>query len=373
VVKQAKNQSRRTSSVSTIEPPQESVETENRMAGPDGSDGATPYGEPAFPDRAGCTPDGSAPPGPEPREDGDREGLQIHPLAELMPPMPEAVYEKLKESIRNEGGNLVPIYVTRSGEVLDGRNRYRACRELGLEPATKEWDGRGSEIDAVLALNDLRRQSNDSQRALFAAGLVGRGRGRPAKNARIRAITLEEATRRVGVKKTLVQAALTVLRRGVPGLVDLVHRGEVKASAAALVAGLKPAEQDRLVAGGAKAVRSRAAVIRSEDKSQRARAERSPESGARHEVEHGAAADDQPGRDSAAERYDPGAGAEQDELGLVTAQGESQARGPSSIGPETSHKLSSLLDSGPSPNVSRSTRRRGSPPPLGRRMTQRVP
>jgi hypothetical protein len=177
----------------------------------------------------------------------------------------------------------------------------------------------------ISALNDLRRQSNDSQRALFAARLVGRGRGRPAKNTRIRAITLEDATRRVGVKKTLVQAALTVLRRGVPGLVELVHRGEVKASAAALVAGLKPAEQDRLVAGGAKAVRSRAAVIRSENKSQRARAERSPESDARNEVEHAAAADEQPGRDSAAERSD--AGAEQDELGLATAQDESQSAG----------------------------------------------
>jgi hypothetical protein len=79
---------------------------------------------------------------------------------------------------------------------------------------------------------------------------VGRGRGRPANNARIRAITLEEATRKIDVKKTLVQAALTVLRRGDPGLVELVDRGEVKVSAAALVAGLKPTEQIRLQVAG---------------------------------------------------------------------------------------------------------------------------
>ena len=76
-----------------------------------------------------------------------------------------------------------------------------------------------SETTIAVAGRNVAVGYNDSQRALFAAKLVGRGRGRPAKNAQIRAISQEEATRKVGVSRTLVQAALLLLNRGVTELV----------------------------------------------------------------------------------------------------------------------------------------------------------
>lgn len=67
-------------------------------------------------------------------------------LAEpVLPTLPEKEYEALKESIR-ERGVLVPIMVAAEARVVDGREhvrafivdgheRYRACRELKIPPA----------------------------------------------------------------------------------------------------------------------------------------------------------------------------------------------------------------------------------------------
>ncbi len=63
----------------------------------------------------------------------------------VLPPLPHAEYEALKESIR-ERGVLVPILVAADREVaggkdkvrgyiVDGHERYRACRELKIPPA----------------------------------------------------------------------------------------------------------------------------------------------------------------------------------------------------------------------------------------------
>ena len=36
-----------------------------------------------------------------------------------------------------------PIEVS-GRQIIDGRNRYRACLELGIKPRLAEWDGTGS-------------------------------------------------------------------------------------------------------------------------------------------------------------------------------------------------------------------------------------
>jgi hypothetical protein len=57
-------------------------------------------------------------------------------------------FDELVEDIRIRG-QLVPI-VLHEGEILDGRNRARACAKLKLEPVTVEWGGRGSPTEAVI-------------------------------------------------------------------------------------------------------------------------------------------------------------------------------------------------------------------------------
>ena len=64
-----------------------------------------------------------------------------------------------------------PIWIY-LGKVIDGRNRLRACTELGIPPATREWDGRGSLVTFVISLNLHRRHLKEPQRAMVAAQLA---------------------------------------------------------------------------------------------------------------------------------------------------------------------------------------------------------
>ena len=45
------------------------------------------------------------------------------------------------------------LWLHPDGSVVDGRNRYNACEELGIEPAYRTWDGEGSLVDFVVSLN----------------------------------------------------------------------------------------------------------------------------------------------------------------------------------------------------------------------------
>src|SRR5260221_12719855 len=56
-------------------------------------------------------------------------------LAERFPALTPADFQELKESIKIHG-QLSPIVLNHLGEILDGKNRWRAFRELALEPRT---------------------------------------------------------------------------------------------------------------------------------------------------------------------------------------------------------------------------------------------
>ncbi len=55
---------------------------------------------------------------------------EVHPLAQRMPDMSDTEFNLLKESIEREG--LLNPIVLFEGKILDGRHRYRACRELQI-------------------------------------------------------------------------------------------------------------------------------------------------------------------------------------------------------------------------------------------------
>ena len=93
-----------------------------------------------------------------------------HPLANLFPMMGEHAFRELRADIEARG-MLSPIW-THEGQIVDGRNRHRACLELGIEPVFREWDQQGDLVDFVLSLNLKRRHLTATQRAVVAFRLL---------------------------------------------------------------------------------------------------------------------------------------------------------------------------------------------------------
>jgi len=83
-----------------------------------------------------------------------------HPAAESFPLMDEKRFEEFKADIAAVG--LRDPITLCDGMVLDGRNRLRACVELGITPQTREYDGNPWEY--VWSLNGERRDLVTEQR-----------------------------------------------------------------------------------------------------------------------------------------------------------------------------------------------------------------
>lgn len=96
--------------------------------------------------------------------------MNHHPISELFPMMNGAEYEALREDIR-QNGQREPIVLYEEA-VIDGRNRLRACEELGINPETRIWDGNGSAIAFVISMNLQRRHLTSSQRAACAVSAM---------------------------------------------------------------------------------------------------------------------------------------------------------------------------------------------------------
>lgn len=94
--------------------------------------------------------------------------MKHHPIADVWPMMDEAKLHELADDIR-KNGQLVPVWLY-EGKILDGRNRWAACKIAGVEPKTKEYTGDEPTAFAV-SLNDRRRHMGKSALAAVAAEL----------------------------------------------------------------------------------------------------------------------------------------------------------------------------------------------------------
>jgi hypothetical protein len=94
--------------------------------------------------------------------------MKHHPISDVWPMMDEDKLRELADDIRRNG-QLVPVWMY-EGKILDGRNRYAACKISGVEPKTKEYTGDEPTAFAV-AMNDRRRHMNKGALAAVAAEL----------------------------------------------------------------------------------------------------------------------------------------------------------------------------------------------------------
>lgn len=200
--------------------------------------------------------------------------LQFHPVADIFPMMSAREFADLVEDI-GAHGLREPIWLHRDGRIIDGRNRYRACREvlrLGsnhaehAEPVFRTYEGdEAGLVGFVVSLNLHRRHLNETQRGMVAARIANMGHGgaraTPIQDANLRldlgdkeprssvpAITDAQAAEMLNVSKRTVTFARKVQEQAVPELVEMVDAGEVSVSTAAVLADASEEEQREVIA-----------------------------------------------------------------------------------------------------------------------------
>jgi hypothetical protein len=173
-------------------------------------------------------------------------GVQAHPLADCFPLIEGEAFEELKWSIQ-EHGLIYPITMF-EGKILDGRNRKRACQELGLSCKEVAYTGDDPE-GFVWDANAVRRQLTTGQLAIAAAKLATATSGRRPKDGSGDAVqTNSQVAERTGVSTASIKRGKRVLSEGAPALIEAVEKGQIAISPADRLAAKPIEEQTEILA-----------------------------------------------------------------------------------------------------------------------------
>ena len=198
---------------------------------------------------------------------------EYHELANLFPLMDESQYSDLVADIKENG--LIESIILHEGKILDGRNRYNACNDAGVEPNFVEYEGEDA-LSYVISLNLNRRHLNESQRAMIGARLANMKHGGDRKNQDANwqfETSTKDAAQKLNVGERNIQRAKKVQKEGIEDLQKSVEAGRVSVSAASDIATLDKAEQEVVVAKGEDEILKMAKEIRAK-KSEVRKAER---------------------------------------------------------------------------------------------------
>lgn len=186
--------------------------------------------------------------------------LEAHPVCEIFPLMANGAFDQLVDDIKRHGLRE-PIELHPDGRIVDGRNRYRASVEAGIDvdkiPAVT-WDGEEEDLVAYVVSRNLhRRHLTESQRAMVAervTNIANGGDRRSDQSANLHSgrppISKAQAADQLKVSPRTVKHAAKVQKAGVPELQAAVEAGDASVSAAAEVANLPAADQRYAVAEG---------------------------------------------------------------------------------------------------------------------------
>lgn len=172
-----------------------------------------------------------------------------HHLAELFPLIEGESLMALAADVEQHG--LREPIVLLDGQVLDGRNRLRACEIAGVVPRFKDHDG-SDPLAFVLSLNLARRHLNESQRAMVAARLATLKDGQRPLGQLAQVPTQRDAARVLNVGERSVKRAVEVRDHAAPEIARAVDQGQLAVSAAAQAARL-PVDRQREIAVRAEA------------------------------------------------------------------------------------------------------------------------
>jgi hypothetical protein len=167
--------------------------------------------------------------------------LAFHPLAYIFPLLEGEEFDALVADIQASG--LCEAVWLYQGQILDGRNRYRACQALGRDCATRPYTG-DDPLSFVLSMNLRRRHLDESQRAMIAARLATMRQGERTDLVEISTkLSQEQAAELVHVSRETVVAAKKILQDGAPELAQAVDAGALTVSAAVPLTALPREDQ----------------------------------------------------------------------------------------------------------------------------------
>jgi len=171
---------------------------------------------------------------------------EFHELANIFPMLEGDDLAALRTDIDANGQiNKIILY---QGKILDGRNRYRICKMLGIEPETIVYGG-DDPIGLVLSQNLLRRHLTASQRAMVAEKLMSMPSHRPEKREQnCSLIRKEEAAQQMNVSERSVQQARKVRTDAIPEVAEMVESGKLPVSVAASISDATPEQQREIIA-----------------------------------------------------------------------------------------------------------------------------
>lgn len=184
--------------------------------------------------------------------------MNFHPLANIFPLLEGRAYSDLVADVIKHGVRE-PVWVY-EGQILDGRNRWRAAQAAGVSCPTQVYEG-DEPAAFVVSLNLHRRHLSESQRAMVAAKLATLEKG-ANQHASIEAPSQSDAADLLNVSRSAVQRAREVQASAVPELAAAVEAGSVSVSAAADVATLPRPDQSAIVARGEREILLAAKQIR---------------------------------------------------------------------------------------------------------------
>lgn len=178
--------------------------------------------------------------------------LKPHPAAERFPMLEGAELQSLADDI-GANGLQEPITIY-NGEILDGRNRYRACQMAGIEPRVVDYDGPLSPEAFVISMNIRRRHLQPGQIAMIVERMkpefqdeaharmiaplemspkrpkAGDGRHQPIRSNHHGRV--DEIVGSIGGVSGRSVARATAVRKADPVLADRVEAGEISLESA---------------------------------------------------------------------------------------------------------------------------------------------
>lgn len=153
--------------------------------------------------------------------------MEFHEIANIFPMMSEHELSSLAQDIKQNGlQNAITIC---DGKILDGRNRFEACRIAGVEPEFEAFDG-DDPLKAVISLNLMRRHLDESQRAVIASRVANMPAYRPSnKSANMPTLSQPEAAALFNVSERMIRT-VKAIEREAPERIPEIESGAMTAT-----------------------------------------------------------------------------------------------------------------------------------------------